>query len=145
MVVSVTTDPLPGLLPKGRGGVHGVNRGSPPILRSSAKTLRGNMTEVEKTLWHHLRAQRFERYKFRRQHPLGAYIVDFVCLKQKLIIELDGGQHSAEHDAKRTKDLQILGFRLLRFWNNDITGNLEGVLETIHKHLADPLSRQGEG
>lgn len=114
-------------------------------MRNYAKTLRREMTQAEQTLWYHLRAQRFAGYKFRRQHPLGSYIADFVCLKGKLIIELDGGQHTAEQDAARTRELRQLGFRVLRFWNNEISENLDGVLVTIHQHLNDPLSLQGEG
>ncbi len=107
-----------------------------------AKTLRKNMTEVEKKLWNELRASRFENYKFRRQHPVGNYIVDFICQDEQLIIELDGGQHaeqqSYDQDQKRTNFLESSGYKVLRFWNNDITDNLDGVLETISQQLKAP-------
>lgn len=141
MMIAIRSNPLPSPLPEGRGNkIGGVNRNAGWQTKRNAKSLRKKMTEVEKILWYHLRAQRFERFKFRRQHPLGKYIVDFVCLREKLIIELDGGQHAENsNDMLRTKKLESLGFKMLRFWNNEITENLESVLEKIS------LSLQGEG
>jgi very-short-patch-repair endonuclease len=103
----------------------------------NAKSLRGNQTEAEKLLWYNLRAGRFLNFKFKRQKPIDKYIVDFVCLEQKLIIKLDGGQHAEQLDAdeKRTKFLESQGYRVLRFWNNDVINNLESVLEEIKAHL----------
>ena len=106
-------------------------------LLNNAKSLRSNQTEAEKVLWYHLRAGRFLNLKFKRQKPIGSYIVDFVCLEQKLIIELDGGQHAdkVDYDKKRTEFFESHGYRVLRFWNNDVLNNLESVLEEIKTYL----------
>ena len=102
---------------------------------SLAKALRKRQTDAEKLLWRHLRNRNFQGIKFRRQHPVGDYIVDFISLEQNLIIELDGGQHAEpEHkhkDAKRDRYFTGRGFRVLRFWNNEVLANLNGVLEAI--------------
>jgi very-short-patch-repair endonuclease len=89
---------------------------------SNAKALRRNLTEAEQRLWYHLRAHRFMGYKFKRQKPIGRYIVDFACLEHRLIIELDGGQHSeqAVYDQQRDTWLRSQGYTILRFWNNDV-------------------------
>ena len=104
-----------------------------PKKTANARRLRRNMTEVEKRLWHRLRDGQIQGIAFRRQHPLGRYIVDFCALSQRLIVELDGGQHAATSakDASRTKWLMAQGFRVIRFWNSDIVENLEGVLRQI--------------
>ena len=104
-------------------------------LTNIAKTLRKNQTDVERKLWHHLRAREFERGKFRRQQPIGRFIVDFVCFEKKIIVELDGGQHSEERDKQRDQCLKGQGFRILRFWDNSILENIDGVLEEIRKQL----------
>ena len=100
-----------------------------------AKELRSNMTNEESKLWYHLRAKRFFGLKFKRQVPIGNYIVDFLCPDKKLIIELDGGQHNEDnnisYDSERTKYLESEGYTVLRFWNNDVNKNTESVLETI--------------
>ena len=103
-----------------------------------ARRLRRDSTDVERLLWGALRGRRFQTYKFRRQHPIGRYVVDFICLSHALIIELDGGQHAValERDANRTADLQGQGYRVIRFWNNDVLDNLEGVLTMILIELA---------
>jgi very-short-patch-repair endonuclease len=95
------------------------------------------MTEAEKRLWYLLRRHNLLGNLFRRQAPIGSYIVDFACLKERLLIEIDGGQHGvqAEQDAQRTAWLERRGFRVLRFWNNDVLGNTEGVLEMIVRAL----------
>ena len=113
----------------------------PNITTSRARSLRGNPTEAEKRLWSVLRLQQMDGFRFRRQHPIGVYVVDFVCLAKNLIIEVDGGQHASqtEHDDTRTAWLESSGYRMLRFWNNDVLGNIEGVSETI---LAALRSRQ---
>jgi very-short-patch-repair endonuclease len=110
-------------------------RGKPQ--KSRPQQLRTNATEAEQRIWYFLRNRQFEKFKFRRQHPIGVYIVDFVCLEQKVIIELDGGQHAeqARYDARRTKALRDKGFRVLRFWNNDVLLNTNAVLETILAEL----------
>ena len=98
-----------------------------------ARTLRKKMTDAERVLWRHLRNRQLGGWKFRRQHPIGPFIVDFVCIEKKLIIELDGGQHAktVESDAKRTQFLEQQGYRVMRFWNNEIFQNFYGVCDTI--------------
>ncbi len=102
-----------------------------------ARLLRRRPTNAEAVLWRHLRAKRFEGLKFRRQQPIGAYIVDFVCFERRLVIEVDGGAHALEEikDRKRDSSLRGEGFRVLRFWNNDVFQNIDGVLETIRRYL----------
>ena len=95
------------------------------------------MTDSERFLWKYLRKRQIGGHKFRRQHIIGNYIVDFVCLKKKLVIELDGGQHknNIEYDTQRTKYLKLEGFKVIRFWNNQVLNEIEGVLETIYNLL----------
>ncbi len=102
-------------------------------LQQNAKMLRANMTDAERILWQQLRAKRFAGFKFKRQEPLGRYIVDFVCYEAKLIVELDGGQHQdlTAQDAVRDDWLESQGFSVLRFWNNEFLTNQDGVLEVI--------------
>jgi very-short-patch-repair endonuclease len=90
------------------------------MLLNRARELRKNPTDAERKLWAHLRLRQIGGYKFRRQHPLGPYIVDFVCIEKKLIVEVDGGQHDEKrfYDAKRDKWLEEKGFKVIRFWNN---------------------------
>ena len=106
----------------------------------TARILRRNSTDAERRLWCSIRAKQIEGFKFRRQEPVGPYIVDFVCFEKKLIIELDGGQHAIdrEKDIKRDDYFTKKGFRVLRFWNNDVSDNYEGVLFEIRKHLLAP-------
>ena len=101
-----------------------------------AKKLRTNLTEAEKIIWYFLRSENLG-FKFRRQQPIGKYIVDFVCLEKRLIIELDGGQHdiSRQQDAERDNWLKHEGFNLLRFWNNEVLENREAVIEKIKSFL----------
>lgn len=107
-----------------------------------ARKLRKTMTPQEVKLWIHLRSWRAKGFHFRRQAPRYRYIVDFVCLRHRLVIELDGGQHNfsshAERDRVRDVRFSENGFRVLRFWNNDVDKNLEGVLETIDRELRTP-------
>jgi very-short-patch-repair endonuclease len=100
---------------------------------NNAKTLRSKQTEAEQRLWYHLRAHRFLGFKFKRQKPMGRYIVDFVCLEQRLNIEIDGGQHTEQlaYDQHRDSWLRSQGYTVLRFWNNDVMQRLEDVLEQI--------------
>lgn len=127
-------------------------------MKERARALRVRQTDAERLLWSRLRNHRFAGYKFRRQEGIGGYIVDFVCLDTKLIIELDGGQHSAqiEYDSERSRYLSRLGFMVLRFWNNDVLQNTESVLECIRTEtIKSPLPQgprcplrvegQGEG
>jgi len=98
----------------------------------NARGLRQNRTDAEPDLWQRLRRKQLDGLRFRRQVPLGPYIVDFLCAKQRLIIEVDGGQHAgANVDRTRTAWLEGRGFRILRFWNNDVLRNLDGVIEGI--------------
>jgi very-short-patch-repair endonuclease len=104
-----------------------------------AKQLRREMTPEEKLLWGHLRDRRLGGHKFRSQQPIGPYIADFVCQEQKLIIEADGSQHGdSKSDARRDAFLASKGYHVLRFWNNDVTCNLTGVLEAIGAVLTTP-------
>ncbi|MDL2344500.1 endonuclease domain-containing protein [Deinococcus sp. MIMF12] len=97
-----------------------------------ARALRQRSTPQEELLWRHLRAGRMLGVKFKRQQPLGFYIADFVALERKLIVEVDGSQHAgSNYDTVRDAELTARGFRILRFWNNEVTDNLEGVLERI--------------
>ena len=106
------------------------------MAREHAKALRSNLTDAERRLWYLLRAHRFRGYKFKRQLPVGPYIVDFVCLAERLVIEVDGGQHSeSRSDLHRDLWLKDQGFRVLRFWNNEVLNNSDGMLEVILKHL----------
>jgi single-stranded-DNA-specific exonuclease RecJ len=104
-----------------------------------AQNLRNNQTDAEKILWHHLQSKRLDGHKFRRQQPIGNYIVDFVCLEKKLVVELDGGQHNEEkgikYDQKRTEFLQQAGFKVLRFWNDQVFKNVADVLDGIFVEL----------
>ncbi len=104
-----------------------------------ARVLRHRQTEAERKLWVKLRSAQLDGIKFRRQQPIGDYIVDFVSFDKKLIVEIDGGQHNnegmIENDKQRTKWLEDDGFRLIRFWNNDVLLNTENVLTTIQEAL----------
>lgn len=99
-----------------------------------ARRLRAAATDAELRLWSHLRRKQAAGFRFRRQHPLGRYVVDFFCPEAKLIIEVDGGQH-AEESATRETWLRSRGYRVLCFWNNDVLGNTEGVVEEIFRAL----------
>lgn len=105
-----------------------------------ARHLRRDATEAENKLWYHLRDRRLGGLKFRRQVPIGPYIVDFLCKSQRLAVELDGSQHLLQqtYDAERTECLRRSGVRVLRFWNADVLSDLESVLETIHRETRTP-------
>jgi very-short-patch-repair endonuclease len=102
------------------------------------KKLRENSTDAERKLWYQLRRKQVGGLRFRRQYRLGIHIVDFVCLPARLIIEVDGGQHAEQiaRDEARTAWLESQGFRVIRFWNSDVLGNMEGVLHVIGEQLA---------
>ncbi|WMT89630.1 endonuclease domain-containing protein [Pelagibacterium sp. H642] len=102
----------------------------------AAKALRGRMTDAEHKLWYHLRNRKFYGFKFVRQAPVGPYIADFSCREADLIVEVDGGQHAkSAHDAHRDTVFAEHGYAVLRFWNNDVLANIEGVLITLAHHL----------
>jgi very-short-patch-repair endonuclease len=106
---------------------------------SLARELRQRQTEAEKTLWARLRNRQLEGVKFRRQQPIGHYIVDFASLENRIIVEIDGGQHNEremrEKDEERTAWLRREGYHILRFWNNEVLNNVSGVLEVIREAL----------
>ncbi|MFZ5842572.1 MAG: endonuclease domain-containing protein [Pseudomonadota bacterium] len=114
--------------------------------RKAAKALRQQMTEAEQKLWYHLRAHRLGEQKFRRQQPIGRYVVDFVHFGAKLIVEADGSQHlDSPRDEVRDLWLQSQGFRIMRFWNNDILLNTDAVLSAILGAINAPSPTRGEG
>jgi adenine-specific DNA-methyltransferase len=122
-------------------------------LLGNARALRENSTDAERRLWYYLRHRRLSGYRFRRQMPIGRYIADFVCIRARLIVELDGGQHveSVIDDLERTLHLARSGFRVIRFWNDEVLRRTEAVLESILEALIqacphpDPLPQAGEG
>ena len=120
----------------GRGKGLRFTRG---VIGERAKAMRSAPTDAEHRLWQILRAKRPAGYKFKRQLPIDSFIVDFACLRERLIVEADGGQHEAKSDARRDAYLTAQGFKILRFWNNDIFSNEDGVIERILVALESPL------
>ncbi len=120
-----------------------------PTARS--RELRQNPTEAERKLWLHLSARKLKGVRFNRQFPVGQFICDFVSRQRKLVIEIDGGQHAcnSEYDAQRTRFLEAHGFSVIRFWNNEVMDNLDGVLDVIARTLdnmpSPSPSRRREG
>jgi very-short-patch-repair endonuclease len=122
-----------------------------------ARTLRSRLTDAERKLWYALRDRRFAGAKFRRQVPVGPYVADFLCYEARLVIEVDGGQHAeSASDRRRDRWFADNDFRVLRFWNNDVLSNLEGVVTVVADALrvtphparaarGQPLSRKGRG
>ncbi len=114
-----------------------------------SRVIRKRATDAENRLWYHLKGKQLEGVKFRRQEPIGNFIVDFVAFEKRLVIEIDGAQHAEENekdqDMRRDEWLNSQGFRVVRFWNNEVLQNLEGVLETIrtnclrHPPLTPPI------
>ena len=102
-----------------------------------AREHRKNMTNAEVLLWQHLRKRHLGNIRFRRQQPVGSYIPDFISFEARMVIELDGGQHfqAAIRDHERNKWFENQGFQVLRFWNNEVLGNIEGVLEAIFQEV----------
>jgi very-short-patch-repair endonuclease len=107
--------------------------------RATARWLRANQTGAEQLLWRELRKLEIEGRHFRRQVPVGRYVVGFACMTSRLVIELDGSHHgeapNKERDSARTRWLNFEGYRVLRFWNNDLVENLDGVMQTIYAEL----------
>ena len=134
--------------PEGEGGARSAQpsgrvRGYSSTTLKRANSLRRDLTDGEKKLWRLLRSRQLDGAKFRRQQPIGPFIVDFVCHERRLIVEADGGQHSeSASDARRTAFLESKGYRVLRFWNNDILTNLDGVAEIIAATLSTPHPAQ---
>jgi very-short-patch-repair endonuclease len=104
-----------------------------------ARGLRKNMTDAERKLWRYLRQRQLDGHKFRRQVRIGPYIADFVCLDLQIVIEVDGGQHAdaRAYDSRRDEYMLGQGFRVLRFWNNEVLSNMDGVWETIASEIKD--------
>ena len=101
------------------------------------RSLRRNQTEAERHLWYRLRLRQVDSFRFRRQRPIGPYVCDFVCLSASLVVELDGSQHAEQmaYDRQRDAFLKARGFRVLRFWNEDVLRRTETVLNTIFEAL----------
>jgi very-short-patch-repair endonuclease len=114
-----------------------MRKASPPKT-SIARRLRRDATDAERRLWYRLRSRQIDGAKFVRQESIGPYIVDFVCREQRLVVEVDGGRHATDkRDRVRDNCLSKLGYRVLRFWNNDVLANTEGVLEAIAAALSE--------
>ena len=107
-----------------------------------AARLRRERTDAEDRFWQAVRNRGIDDAKFRFQHSLWPYVADFACLEAKLIVEIDGGQHSEAADARRTAALEARGFRVLRFWNTDVLTNLDGVIEVVRAALAERLGEK---
>ena len=125
-------------------------RSMPNHMSQAARRLRKNMTEAEKLLWSRLRAHRFAGASFRRQAGLGPFVVDFLCPAARLVVEIDGSQHAISNtDNARDAFLAEHGYRVVRYWNNEVLGNLEAVLEDLYRHLSEcgrtPSPRKAEG
>ena len=106
--------------------------------RTRARELRTNATPPERMLWRELSARKVLGVRFNRQVPIGPFVCDFVARSAKVIVEVDGGQHTGEGDAARTRYLGAQGFRIIRFWNNDVLQNLDGVWTVIEEALSTP-------
>ena len=106
-------------------------------MKGKARILRENQTDAERVLWYPLRDRRLAGHKFRRQHPIGAFIADFVCIEDRLVVELDGGQHAlrSEEDNQRSTYLKSKGYRVFRFWNDQVLRDTQAVLEGILRIL----------
>ena len=114
-------------------------------MQDRARNLRKNRTDAENRMWYYLRNRRLGGYKFVREYIIGKYIADFVCREKKLIIEVDGGQHmtAAAYDQQRTKDLEAVGYRVVRVWNIEVFRNIQGVMEHILSLLENvPLDKK---
>ncbi|MFC7301205.1 endonuclease domain-containing protein [Cognatiluteimonas weifangensis] len=119
-------------------------------IHTHARTLRTHATDAERKLWQSLRGRQLFGFKFRRQYPIAGYIADFACPEAGLVIELDGGQHleQTDYDAERTRKLAVNGYRVMRFWNDDVLLRTKAVLDEVCRQLAphpNPPLRAGEG
>jgi very-short-patch-repair endonuclease len=119
-------------------------RGADDVKTTRARRLRHESTDAERKLWNRLRSRAIDGHKFVRQEPIGPFIVDFACRELRLVVEVDGGQHATDkRDPIRDRWLNERGYRVLRFWNNDVLGNVDGVLEVIALELARPGAGAG--
>ena len=109
-------------------------------MKEVRRKLRKNQTDAESTIWNQLRDRRFFNLKFRRQHDIGRFIVDFCCVEKGLVIEIDGGQHAERRllDQERTEYLNLCGYQVLRFWNHEVLNQLDAVVEKIRMSLNSP-------
>ena len=119
-------------------------------IHENARALRADATDAERKLWRFLRGRQLSGFKFRRQLPIAGYIADFACIEAGVVIELDGGQHLDHHDydQERARKLAINGYRVLRFWNDDVLLRTQAVLDEIHRQLEplpSPPLQAGEG
>ena len=134
--------------PQGRMGGDARQRGGTSTrAKAFARTLRRSMTDAEKKLWWELRDRGVNKFKFRRQHPVGRYIADFCCLEARLIIEVDGGQHREEqrgHDDERTAWLTAECFRVVRFWNHEVLEDVDSVCEAVFRALNEQMRERSE-
>jgi very-short-patch-repair endonuclease len=139
--VSVSGGPSPGRSLRSRPAspARGEGKVGAPLgreMKLRARALRGRMTDAERKLWYALRDRRFEKFKFRRQVSIGRFIVDFVCFEARIVIEVDGGQHADSLlDQRRDRWLRANGFQVLRFWNNEVSRNFEGVMIVLAQAL----------
>ena len=106
-------------------------------MKGKARVLRKNQTDAESLLWYHLRDRHLSGHKFRRQHPMGVFIADFVCIERRIVVEVDGGQHAlqGEEDKRRSAYLKSKGYRVVRFWDNEVLKDTQAVLEAILKMI----------
>ncbi|WP_348642921.1 endonuclease domain-containing protein [Mesorhizobium sp. B2-8-9] len=109
-----------------------------PAKRNFARSMRRESTDAEDRLWQELRGRRLDNIKFRRQVPIGRFVADFLCAEAKLVVEIDGSQHAeSRHDQERDAELKVRGFRVLRFWNDDVLKDLDAVCDTIIAYVRD--------
>jgi very-short-patch-repair endonuclease len=120
---------------RGKAGMGAMRTGEK---KTFARHLRQNMTDAERHFWRQLRERQVLGCKFRRQHPVGPYVADFASIDAMLVVEVDGGQHAGStEDITRTGSIEASGYRVLRFWNNDVLTNIEGVIGMIGTSLAE--------
>ncbi|SHJ60823.1 Very-short-patch-repair endonuclease [Tangfeifania diversioriginum] len=121
--------------------IPGILFNAAPVTVEKAQKLRQKLTPAEKMLWGFLRNRKFKHLKFRRQHPIDQYIVDFICIEKKLVIEVDGGIHQKpeqiEHDRKRTADLEDYGLKIIRFSNEEILNDIFKVLKEMDTYIEE--------
>lgn len=143
VAISLSSLPLSRLAGEGRGEGESDWKDARHAAASKAKALRKDPTDAEKIFWQKVRDRQIDGYKFKRQFPVGPFIVDFACPAQRLVVEIDGGQHDENaKDTARTHKLEQAGYTILRFWNNDVLGNIDGVLDTLTLTLSRKRERE---